>query len=45
VQAANLPPFLGRSIRSDIGPRTQAQGVFPTIVDDAGVPEVEEHGE
>jgi len=37
--------FLFGPIRASVGPRAQTKGVFPTVVEDAGVPKVEQNGE
>jgi len=44
VQSADLPSFLFRPIRANVGSGTQAEGILPPIVDDAGVPKVEQDG-
>ena len=44
IQAAHLPSFFARFSRPDGGPGTQAAGISPQTLDDAGVPEVEQHG-
>jgi hypothetical protein len=45
VQQANLFALRGRCVRPGVRPGTQAEGVFPPFVEDAGVSEVEQHGE
>jgi len=45
VSSANLPAFFGRSVWTSVRPGTQAESVLPPFAADAGVPEVEQHGE